>query len=384
MAVPDHRVGPLSGIRVLEIGGLGPGPFAGLLLAEMGAEVLRIDGPTDRYIEAGGRGRARVRVDLKRPGGVEFVLQLSEQADVMFEPFRAGVAERLGIGPDVCLLRNPRLVYGRMSGWGHEGPYAQMAGHDINYIGLTGALHAIGRANEAPVIPLNLVGDFGGGGIYLAFGLVCAVLESLRSGEGQVVDASMVDGTASLMSSFYELLARGLWTDARGDNLIDSGAWFYNVYETSDQRYVAVGAIEPLFCAQLVQLTGMGQDAVERQMDKAAWPELKERLASIFATKTRDEWCTIFDGSDACVTPVLSLAEAPYHPHNVERGTFTTIDGFPQPAPAPRFSRTPGVSADERREYRGQEDRLLCDWLSCDPRELDRLRSESVLCDFPR
>jgi alpha-methylacyl-CoA racemase len=343
--------GPLQGVRVIEVAGIGPGPFAAMLLSDMGAEVLRLDRaqavrtPLDdtpsRDLLA--RGRRSVGVDLKNPDGAEVVLRLVESADVLVEGFRPGVAERLGIGPDECLARNPRLVYGRMTGWGQDGPLAQAAGHDINYIALAGALHPIGRAGEGPVPPLNLVGDFGGGGMLLAFGVVCALVERERSGQGQVVDAAMVDGAAVLTTMFHSLMAVGMWTTERGRNLLDTGAHFYDSYECADGEYVSIGSIEPQFYAELRRLAGFDDAAYDAQLDRDAWPTLKERVAEVFRTKTRDEWCTLMEGSDVCFAPVLSLAEAPQHPHNVARGTFTEVAGIVQPAPAPRFSRTPGA-----------------------------------------
>jgi alpha-methylacyl-CoA racemase len=342
-------MGPLQGTTVLEIAGIGPGPFCAMLLADMGADVIRVDragqvmggDPESPPADVLNRGRRSIGVDLKSPEGVETVLALVEQADVIMEGFRPGVAERLGIGPEDCKARNPKIVYGRMTGWGQEGPYAQAAGHDINYIALAGALEPIGRRGEAPMPPLNLVGDFGGGGMFLAFGIVCALLEAQRSGEGQVVDAAMVDGAAVLTTMFHAFRAMGIWNDERGTNLLDTGAHFYDVYETSDAKFVSIGSIEPQFYAQLLELSGLGQDEdLPHQMDRGQWPALKERVAEIFKTKTRDEWCEIMEHTDVCFAPVLSLGEAPDHPHNVERGTFVVEHGVLQPAPAPRFSRT--------------------------------------------
>ena len=342
-------MGPLQGTTVLEIAGIGPGPFCAMLLADMGADVIRVDragqvmggDPESPPADVLNRGRRSIGLDLKNPDGVEALLSLVEQADVLMEGFRPGVTERLGIGPDDCLARNPALVYGRMTGWGQEGPYAQAAGHDINYIALAGALDPIGRRGEAPIPPLNLVGDFGGGGMFLAFGIVCALFEAKSSGEGQVVDAAMVDGSAVLTTMFHAFRAMGIWNDERGTNLLDSGAHFYDVYETSDGKHVSIGSIEPQFYAQLLELSGLGeQDDLPHQMDREQWPAVKDRLAAIFATKTRDEWCEIMEHTDVCFAPVLSLGEAPQHPHNVERQTFVERNGVVQPAPAPRFSRT--------------------------------------------
>ncbi len=333
-------MGPLKGFRVIELAGIGPGPFCGMMLSDMGAEVIRVDrigGGGRRDVLA--RNRRSVAVDLKRPEGVELVLKLAETADALFEGFRPGVAERLGVGPKDCMARNPELVYGRMTGWGQDGPIAHAAGHDINYIGLAGALHAIGEPGGKPVPPLNLIGDFGGGGMLLAYGLVCGMLEASRSGRGQVIDAAMVDGAASLMAMFFSMAGRG-FNDQRGSNMLDGGAHFYNTYETKDGKHVCVGAIEPQFYAELVEKSGVDANRFGPQMDAAQWDGFKEELAEVFKTKTRDEWCAIMEGSDVCFAPVLSILEAPAHPHNQHRATFVDVDGVTQPAPAPRFSRT--------------------------------------------
>ncbi len=343
-------MGPLDGVRVVEIAGIGPGPFCAMLLADMGAEVVRVDRPET----AGGagwpalmsRGRRSVVVDLKHERGAEVVLRLVEHADALLEGFRPGVAERLGIGPDDCLARNPRLVYGRMTGWGQDGPLRHAAGHDIAYIALAGALHPIGEPGGAPVPPLNLLGDFGGGGMLLAFGIACGLLEARRSGQGQVVDAAIVDGAALLTTSIHEMVTLGLWEERRGANLLDGGAPYYGVYETADGEHVAVGALEPKFYGELLDKLGLRPDDLPPQADRERWPELRERLEAVFRTRTRAEWTDVFEGSDACVAPVLGLSEARAHPHNRARGTFTLVDGSPQPAPAPRFSRTaPGPPA---------------------------------------
>ena len=318
-------MGPLQGIRVIELQGIGPGPFCGMMLSDMGAEVIRIDragnvsgiDSDNPPIDVLARGRSSIGVDLKNPEGVEVVLRLIETADALIEGFRPGVMERLGLGPEECLARNPRLVFGRMTGWGQEGPYAMAAGHDINYIALAGALEPIGRHGEAPVPPLNLVGDFGGGGMLLAFGVVCAVVEAQRSGQGQVVDAAMVDGAASLMAMFHSMRALGVWNDERGTNLLDTGSHFYDVYECADGRYISIGSIEPQFYSELLRLTGLDQEEdFASQMVRTSWPDLKERISAVFMTKTRDEWCEIMDATDVCFAPVLTLAEAPDHPHN--------------------------------------------------------------------
>jgi len=346
-------MGPLSGITVIEIAGIGPGPYCGMMLADMGADVIRIDragsvqggDPERPPADFLARGRRSVGVDLKSPDGVEVVLSLVEKADALIEGFRPGVTERLGIGPDDCLARNPRLVYGRMTGWGQEGPYASTAGHDINYISLAGALDPIGRAGQPPTPPLNLVGDFGGGGLLLAFGIVTGLLEARASGQGQVIDAAMVDGAASLMTMTHSLRAMGIWNDERGTNMLDTGAHFYDVYETSDGRYVSIGSIEPQFYAELLRLTGLEGEDLPWQQDRSQWPAMKERLAAIFRTRTRDEWCAAMEGTDVCFAPVLGIPEAYEHPHNVARGTFVEVAGLRQPGPAPRFSRTaPEVS----------------------------------------
>jgi alpha-methylacyl-CoA racemase len=342
--------GPLDGVRIVELAGLGPAPYACMLLADAGADVLRLErvpasaepgeGPHSDLLA---RSRPSVGVDLKHPEGREVVLELVGRADALVEGFRPGVAERLGLGPEPCFERNARLVYGRMTGWGQDGPLAGRAGHDIDYIALSGALWPIGRAGDRPVPPLNLVGDFGGGGMLLAFGLVAALLEAQRSGTGQVVDAAMVDGSASLTTMLHGLRHAGGWRDERGVNLLDSGAPFYEVYETAEGGFVAVGAIAPQFYAAL--LAGLGLDGRElpAQMDRDRWPETKARFAAIFLTRTRSEWEAVFDGTDACVSPVLSPAEAPSHPHHRARGAFVEVADVVQPAPAPRFSKTPGA-----------------------------------------
>lgn len=336
-------MGPLAGIKVIELAGIGPGPFCGMLLSDMGAEVIRVDragGGGRRARDVLARGRKSIAVDLKNPAGRDTVLKLCESADALFEGFRPGVTERLGLGPEECMARNPALVYGRMTGWGQEGPLAQAAGHDINYIALAGALHAIGPQGGKPVPPLNLVGDFGGGGMVLAFGLVCAMLEAGKSHKGQVVDAAMVDGAAVLMAMFFSMQAGGAWKDVRGANLLDGAAPFYDTYETSDGKYISVGSIEPQFYALLVEKAGVDPDEFSGQMDQSRWPAYKEKLTAVFKSKSRDEWCALMEGTDVCFAPVLSLGEVAEHPHNKHRGTFTDLEGVIQPAPAPRFSRT--------------------------------------------
>jgi alpha-methylacyl-CoA racemase len=378
--------GPLTGVRVLELAGIGPGPFCGMLLADMGADVLRVDRlkgtdlglPLDPKFDVMARGRRSIALDLKKPQAVEIVLALAEKADALIEGFRPGVTERLGLGPDACFARNPRLVYGRVTGWGQDGPLAQAAGHDINYIAISGALHAIGRAGEPPVSPLNLVGDFGGGAMYLAFGIACALLEARASGRGQVVDAGMSDGAASLMAIFYGRLAAGLWRDARGVNALDGGSPWYAVYETADGKFIAIGAIEGRFYAELVKRLGLDATALPGQHDRARWPELRDVLAATFKSKSRDEWCKVLEGSDVCFAPVLSLAEAPMHPHNRARGTFVERDGVTQPAPSPRFSRTPGEIARSapRRGHGGAE--ALADW-GFDGATIARFRADGAV-----
>jgi alpha-methylacyl-CoA racemase len=338
-------MGPLRGTRIIEIAGLGPGPFAAMVLSDMGADVIRVERPGGGTFGSGptdflNRGKRSVCVDLKQPGGVEVVLRLVDGADALVEGFRPGVTEKLGIGPDPCLARNPRLVYGRMTGWGQTGPLAQEAGHDINYISLTGALHAMGRAGEKPAIPLNLLGDFGGGGLLMAFGVVCALFETKASGLGQVVDAAMVDGVSLLLASIYGAQLAGWWSEERGTNLLDSGAPFYEVYETADGKWISLGSLEPQFYASLIERLGLTDEDLPGQMDREHWPAFKQRLTAIFKTKTRDQWCDVFENSDACFAPVLKISEAHAHPHNRARGTFVETNGARQPRPAPRFSRT--------------------------------------------
>jgi len=376
-------MGPLQGIKVLEVGGIGPGPFCGMMLSDMGADVVRIERKGGLVLskpeyDVLTRNRRSIFIDLRKREGVETLLRMVEKVDAMHEGFRPGVMEKLGLGPAVCLERNPRLVYGRMTGWGQKGPLAHTAGHDINYIALSGALHALGRKGENPVPPLNLVGDFGGGGMLLAFGMVCALLETQKSGRGQVVDAAMVDGSALLMAMIYGFKAGGTWQDIRGVNLLDTGAYFYDTYETADGKHVAIGAIEPQFYALLLELTDIKDDDFQNQLDSAHWPLLKEKMSKVFKMKTRKEWCDILEGSDACFTPVLSMAEAPEHPHMKARKTFTQVDGVMQPAPAPRFSRTkPNISNPPPEP--GQDTEAVLIEFGFTAKEIDALRKANAL-----
>jgi alpha-methylacyl-CoA racemase len=368
-------MGPLAGLRILEIAGIGPGPFCAMLFADLGANVVRIeraDGPEGSRQDVPLRNRRSLALDLKRPEAVEAVLRMAEASDALIEGFRPGVMERLGLGPEVVRARNPRLVYGRMTGWGQEGPMALRAGHDINYIALTGALHAMGRAGAPPAPPLNLVGDYGGGGMLLAFGLLAALLERERSGEGQVVDAAMVDGAALLMAPIFGMKARGRWSDRRAANMLDGAAPFYDSYECADGRYVAVGPIEPQFFEDMLVRMGLEPKLFDGRMDPAKWPAQKALLAAAFGTRRRDEWTAFFVDSDACVTPVLTMSEACNHPHNAVRGTFLERDGAMQPAPAPRFSRTPG---ELRRPppLRGEHGREILSEFGFEPGEIDAL-----------
>tara|TARA_R110000824_G_scaffold155226_1_gene327516 strand:- start:63588 stop:64718 length:1131 start_codon:yes stop_codon:yes gene_type:complete len=335
--------GPLSGVKVLEFAGIGPGPFCGMLLADMGAEVIRIDrkgGRGGSKFDISSRGKKSIALDLKKPEAIETCLKLIEGADILQEGFRPGVMERLGLGPDVALARNPKLVYGRMTGWGQTGMLAQAAGHDINYISITGALHAIGRPGEKPVPPLNLVGDFGGGALYLAMGMLAALVEAQKSGKGQVVDTAMTDGAASLMTMFYGFTASGMWKEPHGTNMLDGGAHFYDTYETKDGKWISIGSIEPQFYAILREKAGLSEDIWDQQMDGSKWPEMKTKIEAVFKTKTRDDWCAIMENTDICFAPVLSITEAKDHQHNKDRQTIVEIDGVAQPNIAPRFSRT--------------------------------------------
>ena len=337
-------MGPLKGLKIIEMAGIGPGPFCGMVLADLGAEIIRVDRAsaigTGSKQEPSNRGKKSIAVDLKAKEGVEVVLKLVETADAIFEGFRPGVMERLGIGPEVCMARNNRIVFGRMTGWGQEGPLANAAGHDINYISLSGALAAIGRPGSPPVPPLNLIGDFGGGGMLLALGLVAALLESKESKQGQVVDAAMTDGSALLMTMIYSMQSSGMWKTTMGSNLLDGGSHFYDTYECKDGKFISIGSIEPQFYALLCQIAELDEKVFSKQMSRDLWPEQKEEIKKIFLKKTRDEWCELMEGTDVCFAPVLDMSEAPQHPHNKERKTFIDLEGVTQPAPAPRFSRT--------------------------------------------
>jgi alpha-methylacyl-CoA racemase len=384
------RSGPLAGIKIIELAGIGPSPYTCMMLADAGAQVIRLEraapGAAERaaaqqgpYWDLLNRSRPSVGIDLKHPDALELVLGLVEQADGLTEGFRPGVTERMGLGPEDCWARNKALVYGRMTGWGQEGPMAMAAGHDIDYIGLGGALWSIGRSDSPPVPPLNLVGDFGGGGLLLAFGMLAALLEAKRSGVGQVVDAAMVDGAASLMTMMYSFHTFGIWNEERGSNMLDTGAPFYEVYETADQKYFAVGGIEAKFYAELLEGMGLtGDPDLPGQMERDKWPAMKERFAAVFRTKTRDEWTAIFDGTDACAVPVLSPWEAHEHPHNAARSTFVEVDGVVQPAPAPRFSRTPSAVSRPPSPPGADTDTGLADW-GVDIETIAKLREAGAL-----
>lgn len=339
-------MGPLTGIRVVEMAGIGPGPFTAMMLSDLGAEVIRVDRlshkGTGHRANVLNRGRKSIAVDLKNPRGVETTLRLIEQADVVLEGFRPGVMERLGLGPEECLSVNPRLIFGRMTGWGQTGPMSQAAGHDINYISIAGALGAMGYADRPPAPPLNLVGDFGGGAMYLLTGILAALVERATSGQGQIIDAAMTDGTASLLSPFFGLMAMNMWTTDRFSNRLDGGAFYYGSYECSDGKYISIGSLEPQFYALLLEKAEITDPEFQEQLDEAAWPAKREKLNQLFKTRTRQQWCDIMEGTDVCFAPVLDLKEAPAHPHNIDRKTFVELDGVVQPAPAPRFSRTQG------------------------------------------
>ena len=370
-------MGPLAGVKIVELAGIGPGPFCAMLLADMGAEVVRVDRaasvghddsrvggpPGEEYrFNLLARGRRNIAVDLKNRDGVAAVLRLIDQADGLIEGFRPGVMERLGLGPDLCLARNPRLVYGRMTGWGQDGPIAHIAGHDINYIALSGVLSTIGEKDGPPVPPLNLVGDFGGGALYLAMGVLAGIISARATGKGQIVDCSMVEGSASLMTMMYAALASGAWTEKRGHNRTDGGAHYYHVYECKDGEHVAIGSIEPQFYALLLQHTGLAPDDVPVQTDRSTWPDMQARMAAIFKRKTRAEWVDIMQDTDICFAPVLSMSEALEHPHNRHRDSFVEIDGIRQPAPAPRFSGTPTRVPMPPPRIGENTDAILRDW----------------------
>jgi alpha-methylacyl-CoA racemase len=374
-------------VKVVEVAGIGPGPFAAMMLADMGADVIRVDraanvmggDPAAPPADVLNRGRRSIGIDLKSPAGVATLLDLVAEADALVEGFRPGVAERLGFGPDVCLERNPRLVYGRMTGWGQDGPYAQAAGHDINYIALGGVLAHLGRP-EQPTPPINLVGDFGGGGMLMAYGIACGLLSAGRTGQGQVVDAAMIDGSATLMMMMWAFRHMGIWEEERGVNILDTGAHFYDTYETADGKWVAIGAIEPQFYAELLRLSGLDQrDDLPHQMDRARWGEAKAIVAEVFRSKTQAEWNELMEASDACYAPVLTMSEALEHPHNVARGSFVEVAGLPQPAPAPRFSRTPG-EVQRPPAHSGQHtDEILADWLGADAEQVAKLRADGAV-----
>jgi alpha-methylacyl-CoA racemase len=358
--------GPLSGVRIVEFEGIGPGPFCGMLLSDLGADVIRIDGPRSRSgggaKDVTGRGRRSIALDLKNPADVETCLKLIEKADALIEGYRPGVLEKLGLGPEVVHARAPKVVYGRMTGWGQFGPMAKAAGHDLNYIALTGALWATGRDGQPPAPPLNLIGDYGGGALYLAFGLLAGIIHARQTGRGQVVDAAMTDGAASLTSMFWGMRAAGVWRDRRDGNLLDGGAHFYDCYETKDGKWVSIGSIEPQFYALLLEKAGIDDPAFGHQMNPAGWPELSDKIAAVFKGKTREEWCALMEGTDVCFAPVLDWNEAAAHPHNVARATFVEVEGVTQPAPAPRFSLTPGAIRSVAPKPGEHGAAILADW----------------------
>ncbi|MFF0454797.1 MULTISPECIES: CaiB/BaiF CoA-transferase family protein [Nocardia] len=382
----SESAGPLSGIKVVELGGVGPTPFSCQLLSDLGADIIRIDrppgydggAPVAPRFDLLNRGRRSAAIDLKKPEAVAAVLDLVRRADVLVEGFRPGVAERLGLGPDECMGANPGLVYGRMTGWGQHGPLAQAPGHDINYIALTGVLHSIGSAGGPPTPPLNLAGDFGGGALYLAFGILAALLERHGSGRGQVIDAAMVDGSASLMTLFYGLHAAGYWRDERGVNRLDSGAPWYTTYRARDGQWLAIGSNEARFWRNTLRILELDEAEMPDQHDRSRWPEMCERLAEVFATRTRDEWCELAEGEDVCFAPVLSLSEAPQHPHLRARETFIEVEGVVQPAPAPRFSRTPGAVQRPPARPGEHTDEVLGDW-GFAPARLAALRAAGAI-----
>lgn len=375
-------MGPLQGLKIIEVAGIGPGPFCGMLFADMGAEVISIEKSTDktktRLPDCARRGKRSIALNLKSEEGVATLLKLVEGADAIFEGFRPGVMEKLGLGPDACLKVNPKIVYGRMTGWGQYGPLSQAAGHDINYISLTGALHAMGRSHDKPVPPLNLVGDFGGGGMFLAFGMVCALLEAQKSGKGQVIDAAMTDGSALLMSMFNFLQQVGMWSTERGTSFLDSGAHFYEVYETLDNKYISIGSIEPQFYQVLMEKAQLNVDIFSQQNNQKKWPEMKAQLEAVFKSKTQDEWCLLMEGTDVCFAPVLNLNEAQQHPHNIARDTYINVGGMMQPAPAPRFSRTSPEVQFSARANGEDTDTVLADW-GFSLEEISTLRKSAAL-----
>lgn len=377
--------GPLAGIRIIEIAGIGPGPFCGMMLADHGAEVIRIDRPGGQALVGDpakdllNRSRLSVNIDLKKPEGIAAVRRLVASADGLIEGFRPGVMERLGLGPDTLLADNPKLVYGRMTGWGQDGPYAQAAGHDLNYIALSGVLDACGRAGDKPTPPMNLLGDFGGGGMMLAFGMVAALLSARTTGKGQVVDCAMTDGSAVLATMIWSLRAGGRWNDARGTNFLDTGAHFYDCYETADGKFISIAPVEPQFYADLIARLGLAEDSdFHVQNDPRRWPALKDKLDALFRTRTRDEWCAVLEHTDACFAPVLSMAEAPAHPHNQARGTFIEVDGITQPAPAPRYSGTPTASPVPLSQD-AERLRAIWDNIGYTDAELETLRTAGVI-----
>jgi len=374
--------GPLAGLKVIEMVGLGAGPFAAMMLADMGADVIRVDQPArsgagaysalNTRFDVLARNRRSIVIDLKKTAGLETLLRLVDRSDVLIEGFRPGVMERLGAGPQVCLARNPRLVFGRITGWGQEGPLARAAGHDIDYIALSGALGAMGPSGQPPVPPLNLVGDFGGGGMLLAFGVACALIEARRSGSGQVIDAAMLDGSSLMMAMFHGLRAAGLWSGRRGANLLDGGAHFYGTYLCADGGYIAIGPLEPQFYERLLDACGLTDPELKQQMNAQNWPALRARLEQVFATRSRGHWCSLLEGTDACFAPVLDLDEAPAHPHNVARNAFVEVAGVVQPAPAPRFSRTPAGHPTAPPASGEHTDEILRDW-NFSAADIDRL-----------
>ena len=375
-------MGPLQGLKVLEMAGIGPGPFCAMMLADMGAEVVRIDRlnhkGTGHRANVLNRGRRSIALDLKNPAAVETVLRMIEDADALIEGFRPGVMERLGLGPDVCLERNPKLIYGRMTGWGQSGPLAQTAGHDINYISIAGALGAMGYSDRAPAPPLNLVGDFGGGAMYLLTGILAALHERTNSGQGQIIDAAMTDGTASLLSPFFGLMEMNMWTTERQANKLDGGAHYYGSYECSDGKYISIGSIEPQFYALLLEKCEIKDDDFLAQQDQSAWPQLRGKLEKLFLTKTRSEWSDLMEGTDVCFAPVLDLGEAPSHPHNAARNTYVEFDGVTQPAPAPRFSRTQSQIKSSAAMVGEHTDQILADW-GYSENEIEQLRTAKAI-----